>query len=177
VSPRIEPIGPDDWRRWRDVRVRALAEDPDAFACSAHLLGADAPEEQWRRALGDRTIHLAVDAGRDVGMIGLRPGAEPELVSMWVAPEARRAGVGRLLVDAVVEQARERPVVLRVMAGNDAAIAFYAGRGFVLTSREPDEEGALTMRRAAPAARGAWPRPAGRPRRPGAPPPGPTADQ
>lgn len=175
MTLRIEPLTPDGWTRWRDVRVRALAEDPDAFACSAHLLGADAPEGQWRDALADRTVLLAVDeAGHDVGMVGVRP--DGELVSMWVAPEVRRDGAGRALVAAVIARAGAR-LHLRVMAGNAAAIAFYAGCGFALVDGEPDDEGTLTMARDAPAAPVVWSAPAERPLRPGASPPGPTADQ
>lgn len=176
MTLRIEPLTADDWTRWRDVRVRALAEDPDAFACSAHLLGVEAPERHWREALADRMILLAVDhAGRDVGMVGVRP--DGELVSMWVAPEARRDGVGRALVAAVISEAGERPLHLRVMAQNASAIGFYAGCGFVLVDGAPDDEGTLTMTRDASSAPAVWPAPAERPLRPGASRPGPTADQ
>jgi len=178
VTLRIEPLAPDQWTRWREVRVRALREDPDAFACSAHQLGAEAPESAWREALEDRTVLLAVDdEGRDVGMVGVRSGEDPELVSMWVAPEARQGGVGRALVAAVVVEAAQRPLHLRVMAQNASAIGFYSGCGFALVDGEPDDEGTLTMLRDASPAPVVWPAPAERPLRPGAPRPGPTADQ
>lgn len=175
---RIEPLAPEDWARWRQVRVRALGEDPDAFACSAHVLGAQAPEQQWREAISTRRVLLAVDEhGRDVAMVGIVGDPDPELISMWVAPEARRSGLGRRLVDAVVGEAGDRDVTLRVMAQNTAAIAFYRGCGFELETRTPDAEGTLRMRRVAPSATTTWPAPAERPRRSGGPPPGRSADQ
>lgn len=177
MSVRLQYLTPDDWRRWRDVRARALAADPAAFACSAHQLGAHTPEAQWRDALAHRQVLVAVDEGRDVAMVGLAWGEEPELVSMWVAPEARGRGLGRRLVEAVLALAGDRPVVLRVMVGNDPACDLYARCGFVLVRRAPDDEGTLTMRRAASRAADVWPPPAARPLRPGAPLPGPTADQ
>ncbi|UUI67308.1 GNAT family N-acetyltransferase [Aeromicrobium duanguangcaii] len=179
MSVRIEELEPDGWRRWRDVRSRALALDRAAFACSAHQLGPEAPESRWReRIAAPGAILLAVDDdGQDIAMVGLSTAGAPELISMWVAPEARHRGIGRVLVDAVIARAGSRPLSLRVMAENAGAIAFYAGCGFELAGREPDDEGTLTMRRAAPSAATAWPAPAERPHRPGASRPGRSVDQ
>lgn len=177
---RVIPVTPADWRRWRAIRLRALEFDPDAFATSAHawIAGGDT-EERWRRRIGaPGRLFLAVDPpGVDVAMIGLDLRGEPELISMWVAPEVRRQGVGEALVRAVIDEAAGRPVRLRVMTGNDRAREFYARLGFVLVSEQPDGEGTLTMRRAGTPGPSAWPAPAERPRRSGEPPRGRSADQ
>lgn len=177
MTLRVERLGADEWPRWREVRIRALRTDPDAFACSAHRLGADTPPEQWREAMADRSVFLAVDEDGDVAMVGVTHTATPELVSMWVAPQARGTGVGLALVQEVLAVAGARPVALRVMAGNETAMRFYERCGFVLVTDEPDVEGTLTMRRDATPAPAAWPAPAARPHRPGGSPPAPTADQ
>jgi ribosomal protein S18 acetylase RimI-like enzyme len=57
---------------------------------------------------------------------------------MWVAPEARRAGVGKRLVDAVAEWARSRAMrelKLMVTSVNAGAIAFYYRMGFKMTGK------------------------------------------
>jgi GNAT superfamily N-acetyltransferase len=57
----------------------------------------------------------------------------PELVAMFVAPEARRCGLGVALVNAVAGWAREREapgLTLWVTAANEAAVALYTRCGF-----------------------------------------------
>ncbi len=60
------------------------------------------------------------------------------LVSMWTAPSHRQTGVGRLLVDQVVEWVGGRNVstlLLMVTSNNGGAIRFYEKLGFVRTGR------------------------------------------
>ncbi len=61
------------------------------------------------------------------------------VVSMWVAPDVRREGVGRRLIDAVVEWAQSRKmreVKLMVTSVNHGAIAFYERMGFGMTGND-----------------------------------------
>ncbi|WP_166376028.1 GNAT family N-acetyltransferase [Aeromicrobium phragmitis] len=150
----VEAVGPEDWRRWRELRLRALAEDSAAFARSAHgwIRGGDT-EERWRERLaGDDRFFIASDRGVDLGIVGASPRGDGsvELISMWVAGTRRGRGIGRILVQRVLEVAQTRPVVLRVMADNASAVGFYLAMGFAFDGAVPDEEGTLTMRRPAP---------------------------
>jgi ribosomal protein S18 acetylase RimI-like enzyme len=59
-------------------------------------------------------------------------------MSMWVAPDHRRTGTGRLLVDAIESWARRcgaHTFQLMVTSGNLAAISFYQCLGFTQTGR------------------------------------------
>jgi len=59
-----------------------------------------------------------------------------EMVQVWVEPESRGLGLGRRLVDAVVDWARERGVIrlkASVTEGNLAAESLYAAVGFLPT--------------------------------------------
>ena len=59
-----------------------------------------------------------------------------DLISMWVAPEARRHGAARGLIEAVVDWARgagHDELQLWVTEVNDGARALYEASGFVAT--------------------------------------------
>jgi [ribosomal protein S18]-alanine N-acetyltransferase len=62
-----------------------------------------------------------------------RAADEVHVIDLAVAPEARRAGVGRALLDAVIGDARAgdaRLLLLEVRAGNAPALALYRSAGF-----------------------------------------------
>jgi ribosomal-protein-alanine N-acetyltransferase len=65
---------------------------------------------------------------------------EAELLTLAVAPEARRSGIARRLLAAVVAEARVRRaarLMLEVAADNVAAIALYHDAGFDRIARRP----------------------------------------
>ena len=136
----IEPIATDEWRVYRDLRLAALADAPRAFGARLETERGRG-ESEWRERLVERTQFVALaDGRRPVGTVGARPGGDrhTELVSMWVAPEARRTGVADRLVAAVIEEARVRGsdgVVLWVSEGNEPAERLYARHGFARTGR------------------------------------------
>jgi ribosomal protein S18 acetylase RimI-like enzyme len=138
---KIDRLTPDDWATFRDVRLKALADAPYAF--SSTLVNESLLDEtRWRTKLATRAQFVA----RDDDVLGtagaFREGDSTELISMWVAPEARHRGVGAALVTRVVEHAREsrsKLVVLRVRVGNHAAERLYARLGFVRTGVHVDD--------------------------------------
>ena len=150
----IAALVPDDWRRWRALRLTALGESPEAFGSTlAQWSGPDDTEERWRdRWVGVAHNLVVVRDGHDVGMVGLTsPDGEdpPELVSLWVAPEARGTGVGDAAVDAVLALAAGtcpgRDVALSVHEHNGPARRLYARHGFVDVGPSPDGPGERRM--------------------------------
>ena len=60
------------------------------------------------------------------------------LLSMWTAPTHRQQGIGRLLVNDVLDWARgrdARTLQLMVTSNNEPAIRFYQRLGFTRTGR------------------------------------------
>nr|WP_254451033.1 GNAT family N-acetyltransferase [Aeromicrobium stalagmiti] len=102
-------------------------------------------EDRWRSRIADGPCFVAYDDGVPVGMAaGDVEGDRVALISMWVAPEARRQGIGRGLIAAVVRWAAGRELSLRVIDGNTPAITAYEAAGFVLQDGV-DHEGCRHM--------------------------------
>jgi ribosomal protein S18 acetylase RimI-like enzyme len=136
-----------DWEALRQLRLRALADAPDAFASTLDTEVAF-PAEVWRqRAEGGpvSATFIARQDGVDVGLAGVFAEPDPpgrmHLISMWVDPRHRRQGVARALIDLVIGWAGERrasELVLWVADQNDAARRLYERLGFRPTGeRQP----------------------------------------
>ena len=140
-APTVRRFAPDEWRTYRDLRLRALAESPDAFGSTLALERAR-PDVDWATRLdaGARApseLPLVAERGGDaVGLAWGRladddPGVA-RLYQVWVAPEHRGHGVGRLLLDAVVEWARAagaHTLALDVTCGDTPAMRLYTRAG------------------------------------------------
>ncbi|MFJ6602437.1 GNAT family N-acetyltransferase [Streptomyces lydicus] len=140
-------LTPDDWGRWRELRLAALAEAPYAFGSTlADWQGDGDREERWRGRLSIPGSHnlLALWDGEPAGMASGVPGPRDgvvELISLWVAGKARGRGVGDRLIEAVVgwaERERAEVVELAVTPGNARAVALYRRHGFADTGQLGD---------------------------------------
>ncbi|HEX8860653.1 MAG TPA: GNAT family N-acetyltransferase [Actinomycetes bacterium] len=140
----VRPLRADEWPLLRELRLRALADAPEAFA-STHAREAAAPERMWReRAAGGPEIVTLLattgpegDGAAPAGMTTVRlEGGRPprgHLLGMWVDPAHRGQGVAGELIDAAANWARARGVtelVLWVVDGNTAALSAYRRAGF-----------------------------------------------
>jgi ribosomal protein S18 acetylase RimI-like enzyme len=132
----IVRLTPDEGPRLRAIRLRALHDAPDAFGTRLED-EIERTVESWSHALADLPTFVAVEQGSDVGMV--RAGYDARradtawLISMWVAPDHRRRGVGAALVEVVVAWAdanRIPRLLLEVADTNAAAIGLYDRMGF-----------------------------------------------
>ena len=148
----IRRLTEDDWRRWRALRLAALATDPDAFGSTlAEWSGPNDREERWRRRLADSPFSARVELdGVAVGLVGAVPeGDAVELVSLWVDPSARGRGIGEAAIGAVVDFAAGREVLLSVRVANGPAIGLYRRCRFLDDGASPDDPRERRMRRPA----------------------------
>jgi ribosomal protein S18 acetylase RimI-like enzyme len=142
VHAVIRRIRPDEGPVLEAVRLAALADSPSAFGSSL-AAEANQPDDFWAArakigAAGDSSVTFFAEiAGSVVGLVGAHlPRAEErsvDLVSMWVSPAHRRAGIAFDLVAAVVSWASEigaTAVELWVTRDNDAAVRLYETAGF-----------------------------------------------
>lgn len=135
----IRRVRSSEWEALRDVRLRALADAPDAFG-TTHAEALARPEQWWREWAAtsaeseSQAMVLAWDGDDAVGIAGVFATEDVwQVISMWVDPRARGGGVGRALLDAVVAWARgqeHRTIRLSVTDGNDGARRLYERYGF-----------------------------------------------
>lgn len=125
-----------DWQRTRDIRLRALADTPDAFSATLER-ESKFTDDEWRDRLAgaDAATFLASADGCDIGIVvaAAKDNGAAGLFAMWVAPEGRGKGAGDKLIVAAVNWARERDfarIELEVGDFNEAAIRLYARHGF-----------------------------------------------
>jgi GNAT superfamily N-acetyltransferase len=144
----IRQLTPDEWERFRDIRLAALLDAPTAFG-STYAQSIAYTEHIWRSRLTTASMFAAEEDERLIGIAGGLPGQSGDgaaiLISMWVDPAARGRGIGERLVNRIIEWARTegfRRLSLWVTVGNDSAERLYARCGFVPTGQiEPIDNG------------------------------------
>lgn len=141
----IRQVGADHALLVRDLRLRGLELDPASFGSN---LARERPytEERWREWVTGPNVSpvfASFVAFLDDAAVGLvvscRNEEQPDrfhVLAMWVAPEARRQGVGAALLSHAERWASSngaRRTVLGVTTVADAARGLYEGAGYTPT--------------------------------------------
>lgn len=139
----IRPLSEADLGAYAELRRRALAEEPLAFAAS--------PETDVVVQIGkapDWMLFGAFEGALLAGSVGLIRSRHPKashkmhLWGMYVLPTHRRQGIATRLLEAAITHARSTPGVEWIQLGvtDDAADArrVYARAGFVVWGVEVD---------------------------------------
>ena len=129
---RVQDDLPDDFST-----LRAEA-DAEGFRAMSRLAA------EWAATPGMFVCLLAaVDAGGLAAIGGLtaepEPAGEPALRMrrLYVRPAARRAGVGRTLANALLQEALDSVALVTVNAGGTLAPAFWTALGFTVVQGRP----------------------------------------
>lgn len=144
-----------EWQAYRALRLRALAQDPDAFGSTLAAEQA-LPDDTWASRVARSEVSgidcaLVAQAGDAlVGLLWAKVDpADPgrvNLFQMWAAPECRGRGVAAALLDQALRWARERGtrvVHLGVNRANASALRLYERAGFqAIGAPYPMREGA-----------------------------------
>ncbi|SNS61712.1 Ribosomal protein S18 acetylase RimI [Pseudomonas japonica] len=150
------PLRAEQWPLYRDLRLRALRDAPEAFGSTleaeAMRTDDDWAQRAMRAAAGtDDQSWFAVHGEDACGLVwGKRvAGDTVEVFQMWVDPQARGLGAGRRLLEAVIAWARGLGVTrvcLGVTVGESAAARLYRGQGFrPIGALEPLRKGSPLM--------------------------------
>jgi GNAT superfamily N-acetyltransferase len=154
VGPaELRPVTEDDWNLWRDLRLRVLATDPDAFGSTLERERSFA-EADWRHRLRSGLALVASLDGRPVGM-GAWSDHEPgvcSIVAMWVDPRSRGRGIGSQVLTALLATVPAGADVRLWVADGNPARDLYTREGFVASG----EVAALRPGSAATKSRMVW---------------------
>ena len=136
---QIRRLGPADAAVYRDIRLEGLRCDPEAFGSTFEAENALPLTSFSERLLSGAKMFGAFDGSEIVGVAGLLIGKgrkeahKGRLVGMYVRPGSRKTGVGRRLVESIIELAGQwvELVQLSVVRDNEAARRLYERLGFV----------------------------------------------
>jgi ribosomal protein S18 acetylase RimI-like enzyme len=138
TATEIRRLRPEDAALYREIRLEALQHNPEAFSSTFEVEAAQT-QAFFADRLAASPVFGAFRLGDLLGIAGFYIQQGPKeahkgvLVGMYVRPVARRAGIARRLVDAILAHARQHveAIQLTVVSNNEAARRLYAGLGFV----------------------------------------------
>lgn len=147
----VRILAPGDGPAYRALRLRGLAEHPEAFTSSAGEERDRPPDALARRLARDSArphdaVFGAFDGDALVGVVGLdvdmraKTRHKGHVFGLYVPAERAGRGIGRALLERVVAHATAaglRQLVLTVTADNAAARRIYELAGFATCGREP----------------------------------------
>lgn len=141
------------WQEYRQLRLEALKESPEAFS-SRYDEQVNLPDEYWKSRLeeaakGASSWLLFARSGESlVGMVGAMRdpanGLKAQIISMYVTPEARGRGVAGLLMHAILMVIKESGICqacLTVNLDQAPAVHVYKKFGFNITQVETSTMG------------------------------------
>lgn len=145
----IRFLTPDDARAWLRLRLEALEGDPEAFSASPEEYRALSLDEVKKRLFseGQAFVAGAIEDGRLIGMAGFyrdkgqKSRHKGHVWGVYVTPAARTAGIGRKMMQMLLNRVRAldgvEQVLLSVAATQLAAIRLYRSLGFESFGTEP----------------------------------------
>ncbi len=157
----VRPISPHEWQKYRDIRLQALQDAPDAFGSTWAAEAAQA-DDHWSARIAaaaasgtDRAL-FAVNGEAVCGLVWCKLSVmEPsvaDIYQMWVAPTARGLGAGRVLLDQALAWAKScgtQRVRLGVTVADSPAMRLYQSHGFAPVGQpEPLRAGSALMAQA-----------------------------
>jgi phosphinothricin acetyltransferase len=133
MSVTIDKMAPDDWPAVRDIYLEGIATGNATFE-------TDAPEwEQWNASHLEHCRLVARDGERVLGWAALSPVSRRKVyagiaeVSIYVAAEAQGRGIGKLLLQSLIEDSETHglwTLQTGIFPENAPSIALHKACGF-----------------------------------------------
>jgi ribosomal protein S18 acetylase RimI-like enzyme len=141
---KISKLSSDDWKSYKELRLKALKEEPQGFDASFEDF-VEKPDEYWIEKTGilvdnEHISLVAKDGEKVVGIIcsdfskNKKVRHIADVSFLYVLPESRGKGVGKKLLMAVLEEVKSNPEIvkvnLRVCSEQKVAVRLYKSVGF-----------------------------------------------
>ena len=138
----IKVLSTNDWKIYKELRLSSLKDSPDSFG-STYEREVEFDDNTWisrleRKGKENSILPLVIEHKKKP--IGLAFGVQHDskdrsahIYQMWVSPNARGLGAGKLLLDHIISWAKEiklESVHLAVTTVNVAAFNLYKSMGF-----------------------------------------------
>ena len=117
----IKQIDENDWREFREIRLKALKSDPKVFGFS-YERAVTQSKQDWKEFAGAKNqgIFLIYDDENLIGMTGIFiPQDTIEettavLWGSWLEPDYRRKGISDLMYKTRINWAKSQPEIKRI---------------------------------------------------------------
>lgn len=138
MTESVRRIGVGEWQALRDVRLRALETEPQAFCATR------ASEGLVTEAIWEERCRMGAESHRSATFVVTRDGhfygmtvvqreeKRAEIYAVYLDPELRGRGLGQQMLAQALEFAQGLPVWLEVNESLGAAEALYRRAGFQL---------------------------------------------
>ncbi len=138
------------WEAYKKLRLKALKEEPQAFA-TQFKTEINTPDEEWEKRLKQYRdgksdwMFFASNGLELVGMLGAyqtdkdKRQSSANIIAMFVSTEARGKGVSKLLMIRLLDRLTKSfvtKVKLQVNKDQVAALKLYQSFGFKITGKE-----------------------------------------
>ena len=138
----IRRLQAHEWETYRAIRLRSLADAPDAFGSTLAAEQVRTPQD-WAGRLALAAVSgidyplVTEEGGEVVGLLWAKvdsaDAAVVNIYQVWVAPESRTKGVAQAMLRSAIDWSRSRKaraVQLGVTCGDTAAGRLYLREGF-----------------------------------------------
>jgi ribosomal protein S18 acetylase RimI-like enzyme len=130
------------WNEYRDLRLESLLTDSPAFGRSYdEELNLDV--EIWKKRLNN-TLFALIDE-IPIGMISIvyqtnqKVNHIANIYSVYVKPEFRHQGIGKMLIDTAIKQIEANPNILKIRLNvnpmQNSAVNLYMKAGFQVVGK------------------------------------------
>jgi putative acetyltransferase len=140
---------PERWEIYREIRLKGLLEDPQAFP-RTYEEAVEFPQEAWMQRASNPYTFIAIENGVPLGTMGALLSDESghqiaTIIGVFVARGARGKGIGTRLFRAVLDKIQQdstiRTVRLSVNKEQAAAVNLYQKFGFQVTGEKTEKLG------------------------------------